>query len=259
VVTSQRSRQAALLSLFTEEGYAATCVSSLEEALAALEQRSFVLILTDLHAGVSRHAFTPAQILRRRAKTTPVGLLTTEEAVLEEAPLAGFAFALPFPVEVPYLLTQIAANLHRELSPLEQRQALRITGFLEAWGGKEWTSLLRLCTDEILCYPASLFPQAPGAPGQGKLALLRLVRAFRQRYQSVRLEVEGIFGRPQGLAVSYYIWVARFEEGWEGFSGATLFTFEGEQICQIGKPLDDQQQRGLQGFPGTFLGQSRSS
>lgn len=234
VVESNRSLIEALLSLLAEEGYGARGVSSLEEALAEIERQSYALILADLFAGISKHSFTPAHILRRRAQRIPLGLITTQAHVLEQPHLDGFAFALPKPVAAPVLFTEIALCLKRPLSPQEQRQARIVEQFLAAWGFQEWKSLLSLCTNEIICSPSFPFPSTSGRPVQGKMALLALLTSIRRRYHSFRIEVQGIYHRPHGLAVPYIGYVAEFGKGWESFSGTDLFEFTGEQICQIG-------------------------
>jgi CheY-like chemotaxis protein len=259
LVARHRPMRDALLTLSTEEGYVPTGVSSLEEALATLAQQSYSCILADLHVGVSPYASTPAHVLRRRAHPTPVGLLTEQALVLEQWASLGFAFALPLPVDASWLLTEVAASLQYPLSREQQRQARCVERFLRAWGLQAWTNLLRLCADEVLCYPTTLFPQASSAPVQDRLALLGQLRTFRQRYHSMRIEASGIYGRPQGLAVRFSRGTARLGQGWEISSGSALFSFAGERICQIGRPLSEQQQQGLLGLSTARVAHKRSS
>lgn len=258
LIENNRALLGTLLALVVDEGYVAHGGSSLEEALAEVEGQSYTLILADLASGVSKHAFTPAQILRRRARSTPVGLITTHHRVLEQPEQAGFAFALPMPIEADLLLTEIAACLNEPLSPHQHRQAQLVERFLAAWGTQEWRSLLRLCTEEMVAYPSSLLPTAGGVV-QGKLAVLHLVTAFRRHYHSLRLEAEGVYARPTGLAVRYRGYAAPFGQGWDFFRGAALFAFAGERMCQIGIPLSEQQWRDLRGFPPLPLSDDRSS
>jgi CheY-like chemotaxis protein len=236
VVARDPSRREALLALLAEEGYVPSGVSSREEALAALEQQSYALLLADLVAGMSKHALSPAHILRRRAHPTPLGLLTAPAPVLEQAHLDGFAFALPQPIEPPVLLTEVAACLNYPLSGPQQQQAETVRRFLEAWGLQAWRELLSLYTEEVACYSASPLPGATGRPFQGKLALLALLSQVRRRSQRLRIEAQGVYPRPHGLAVRYTGCVAEFGKSWEWVSGVALFAFAGERICQIGRP-----------------------
>lgn len=259
VVERDPSLRAALLALLAEEGYGPSGVSSLEDALAALAQQSFALVLADLFTGHSRHAFTPAHILRRRAQPIPLGLLTTSPLVLEQPQRAGVAFAVAKPVDPTVLLTEIAACLKSPLSELQQRQAQTIQRFLEAWGIQAWRKLVRLCTEEVVCYPASLVWETAGNPARGKLALLARFRQMRLRYHSLRIEAQGICRRPSGLAVRYRGCVAEFGKDWEWVSGVALFAFAGERICQIGSPLEEQPWSSLLESSAAWFGLAGSS
>lgn len=243
VVQSDYVLREALLSLLAQAGYLPSGASSLEEALAAVEEQPYALILADLFAGMSKHSLTPAHILRRRARPTPLGLITNQQSVLEQPQLDAFAFVLPIAVEVPLLLTEIAACLKLTLDRQQQRQARVLERFLESWGRQEWKSLLALCTEDVICYPSALLSHTAGEPVQGKMALLALVTALRRRYDRLRIEAQGIYRQPRGLALRYSGCVARYGESWEFFGGAELFVFAGERICQIGAARSSQQRR----------------
>jgi CheY-like chemotaxis protein len=254
VVESIPALRAALMALLAEEGYVPTSVSSLEEALAALERQTYALVLADLFAGVSRHAFTPAHILRRRAQPIPLGLLTTQAQVLEDPHQAGFAFALPRLVEPSVLLTEIAAGLNTPLSKQQQHQAQIIQRFLKAWSMQAWREMLLLCTEEVVCYPSGLFGGRTGSPIIGKLALLARLTQVRRAYHRMRIESQGIYSQPHGLAVRYMGSVAAFGKSWEWVYGVLPFTFASERICQIGRPLDEQRWASLLEAPDTSFG-----
>jgi CheY-like chemotaxis protein len=259
VVERNQSLREALLSLLAQEGYAANGVSSLEEALREVEKQPYALILADLFAGVSRHSFTPAHILRRRAMPIPMGLITDQASALEQPQPDGFAFVVPRIIEAPLLLAEIAAALNGPFSAPQQRQARVLERFLAAWGTQEWKSLLRLCTEGVVCYPSSLFPSPSARPLQVKLALLPLVAAFRRHYHSFRIEAPEIYPRPHGLAVRYSGCFAEFGSSWEFFGGVELFQFAGERISQIGLDTNHQQWCSLIEVPSAFFGPSLSS
>lgn len=259
VVESVPSLRTILLALVTEEGYVATGLASLEQTLRELEKQSYDLILADLYAGVSKYSFAPAHLLRRRAQPIPLGLITTQLRVLKDPHAAGFAFALPRPLDVSLLCTEIAAGLKQPLRGEQQRQAQVLEQFLTAWSLQAWRSMLNLCTEGIICYPSSLFPLPAGTLVQGKLAVLGLVTSIRRRYQSLRIEAQQVYSRPHGLSAHILGYTAEVGKGWKSFSGADLFAFEGEHICQIGLPLAYQHWQGLLETSDVFFGGSRSS
>ncbi len=259
VIEGNDALRETMLWLLAEEGYAPSGVSSLEEALAALDRRSYALVLADLSPGVSKQSCTPAHILQRRSQPAPLGLIAAQPSVLEPPQDAGFAFVVSRPIDVPLLLTDVAASLKYPLSSEQQRQAQVVECFLEAWGVRDWRSVLELCTEEIICYPTLLFPGAAGNAIQGKRDFLVVVTALRRRYRSLRIEALGMYARPHGLAVFYRGCFARHGQGWEFFNGAELFEFAGERICQIGTRLSYRQWRSLAEPSATALGVRRSS
>ncbi len=243
VVQSDHVLRKSLLSLLTQAGYLSSGAASLEEALAAVEKQPYALILADLFAGMSKHSLTPAHILRRRAQPIPLGLITTQQSLLEQPQLDAFAFVLPVFVDVPLLLTEIAACLRLPLDRQQERQARVLERFLEAWGRREWKSLLALYTEDVTCYPPALLSKAAGEPVRGKMGLLGLVTMLCRRYDRLRIEAQGIYRQPRGLALRCSGCVARSGASWEFFGGVELFAFAGERICQIGIPLSYQQRR----------------
>ncbi|HLV99268.1 MAG TPA: nuclear transport factor 2 family protein [Ktedonobacterales bacterium] len=253
VVESAPLLREALLSLLIEEGYAARGIASLEEALRDLDEQPYDLILAELFAGASKHSFAPAHVLRRRAHPIPLGLITTQSRVLQAPRAAGFAFAVPRPIDVSLLLTEIATCLQTPLQAEQQAQARTIERFLTAWGVEEWKSMLSLCTEEIIWYSSPLFP-LPVTAVSGKMGVLRLVSDIRRNYQSLRVEAQKVYDRPHGLAARVFGSAAERGRGWQLFSGTALFAFEGERICQIGLPLSYQRWKGLLEPPGASFG-----
>lgn len=254
VVEASQALREALLSLLVEEGYDTRGVGSLEEALTEIEQQSYALILADLFAGVSRHVFTPAHILRRCAQIAPPGLITAQELALERQPLAGLAVAIPRPLDVTWLLTEIAASLNYPLSPQQQRQAEVVKSFLEHWGTQKWKSMLSLCTEDIISYSSALLPNGAGSPAWGKVALLAQASAFRRRYRRLRIEAQGIYWRPHGLAVRYKGYFVERGVGWDFFTGTELFEFASARICQIGVRMSYQQWHTPDNLPPVSFG-----
>lgn len=101
VVAPDQELQTILREVLTEEGYVVVAVASLEEASQQIDERAFALILADLFVGPSKHAFTPAHLLRRRAWPTPMGLLSAVPSLSPEAAhAAGFACMISMPFEL---------------------------------------------------------------------------------------------------------------------------------------------------------------
>ena len=259
VVESAPFLHTVLLALLAEEGYFAIGSGSLEQALQELERQAYDLILADLYAGVSKHSFAPAHLLRRRAQPIPLGLITTQTRVLKDPQAAGFAFALSRPLDVSRLFTEIAASLKQPLMDAQQHQAQVLEQFLAAWSLQAWRSMLNLCTEEITCYPSSLFPLPAGTHVQGKLAVLSLATSIRRRYQSLRIETPQVYLRPHGLSARILGYSVEEGKSWRSFSSAALFAFEGERICQIGLPLAYQDWKGLLEPPDAFFSRNVSS
>jgi CheY-like chemotaxis protein len=122
IVEPNAEIQALLRVLFTEEGYDARFVCSMQEALPLVDEGLFQLILADLFVGHSKHSFTEAQILRRRAMPTPMALMTTQPLLPDQASHEGFAFLIRKPFDLEELLAAIAHAVECLLTPKQQQQ-----------------------------------------------------------------------------------------------------------------------------------------
>jgi CheY-like chemotaxis protein len=235
----------AIVTLLHEEGYEIFAASSLDDALKQLDRQVFSLALVDLFIGHSPHTFTEGHILRRRAHPTPVGLLTTQDLPQEEAIHQGFAFLLREPFEIEDLLSLVATTIDQPLSPEQARLADIICRFFTALQNADWQTIATLCTEDLAYYPAASSALTSERKIQGLRAYLAYAEAARLHMPEARYNHIMIFARPKGLA-------ARFQVSWasprgtrQQMTGATLFHFREERICQIGNHQNIQLARAL--------------
>lgn len=217
-----------------EEGYTISCVPSLDEALRVLKTQTFPLILADLYTGRSRHSFTQAHILRRRAQSIPIGLLTTQNILPEEARREGFAFLMQMPFDLDELFAKVAAALHPVLTPEQQRQAEVVQCYFAILNERDWEAVAALCTDDVSFYP----PVDSQVARTRKLTGSKVFCAYiaeATRDFTFRMRVESIYPRRRGLMALYEMHsilpgAATFQQS----QGVALFHFQGEAISLIG-------------------------
>lgn len=223
-----------LYAALQEEGYALSSVNSLDEALEALKTQTFPLILTDLYAGRSRHSFAQAHILRRRAQPIPIGLLTTQNILPEEARREGFAFLVQMPFDLDDLFAQVAAVLHPTLTPEQQRQAEAVQRYFAAINERDWEAMAALCAEDVAYYP----PLDSRFARMRKLTGRRAFYAYVEeatRHVAFRLLQEGIYPRRKGLMALYEMRsLLPGSDTPQHMQGVTLFHFQGESISQLG-------------------------
>ncbi len=217
-----------------EEQYGITCVASLDEALELLRTQTFPLILADLYAGRSRHSFTQAHILRRRAQPIPIGLLTTQNVLQEEARREGFAFLVQMPFDLDDLLAQVAAALHPPLTPEQQRQAEVVRRYLTALNERDWEALAALCTDDVAYYPPSDSQFAKTRKLTGRKAFYAYVEEST-RHLTFRVSQADIYPRRKGLMATYTMQsMLPGSNTSQQSQEVALFHFQGEALSQIG-------------------------
>ncbi len=251
VVEADLLARRALLRLLEQDGYTATGVASLEEALIAVDAAPFDLLLADLHVGRSRHSFTPAHLLRRHALPTPLAILTQEAFSLWDKRWEAFAFVLAKPVEGGKLLAEVAACLKHPWSQEQIRQGEVLRRFVAAVRDQAWNRLLGMCTEDVIYYPSAALPWFSVRPLRGLLALRAYAASVWQGVPHLRLEVHEIASRPKGLALRYVSYVATPEGGWTWYANTEVFQFVGERISQIGlPPLAGQAVEGRNQAPG---------
>jgi CheY-like chemotaxis protein/ketosteroid isomerase-like protein len=233
------SMRALLGDLLSQEGYALSMVSSLEEVSAQLEEETFALVLADVFVGRT-HAgsFTPAHQLRRLARPTPVGLLMTLPFLSEETAHAGFAFVLPMPFELEDLLAQVATTVQQTIRMEDQQRIQVVEHYFAAREQEDWQTVLDLCTEDVVFYPLTPSNATMGRRIQGQAALRTLRASAASSAHSQTFLHFYYAALPKGLVVRYLrLWTTPMEERRREVK-TTLFHFRGAQICQVGmRPL----------------------
>jgi CheY-like chemotaxis protein len=234
-----------------EEGYQVSSVASLQQALSAVEEQSFYLILADVFIGRSPHSFTEAHILRRHVHPTPLAVLTTQQISQEEEARHKFAFVARMPFDLDELLALIAAQFNQPLSAEQQCQAEVIRRFFAAMDANDWGTLKTLCTDDITFFPPAKMPFDPSKRVRGLDAYLAYLQEAKRFYPDHVTEDVVIYARPRGLA-------ARYQASWrlpnfttQRLAGTTLFHFEDKRIRQIGVSMSlERLLKGIKDAPG---------
>lgn len=232
VTTSDPALREVLTDLFGEEGYVPFAASSLAEALALAEERSFALLLAEVFAGASPNAWDEARTLLRRAHPAPVGLLVTYSHVPDSV-ARGFAFVQRMPFEVDELLARVAAATARPLTPEQQRWALVVERYCAALAAADWDALLDLCSDDVVCYLPRDSAIAAVRKLEGKAAVRAYYQAAASHYQRIASADMAIFPRSHGLTARHtFTWLG--PDGRPHNTAATLrLRFTGDLIRQV--------------------------
>jgi CheY-like chemotaxis protein len=234
---------ALLAALLDQEGYPTHCVTSLEDALALVDEQVFHLVLTDLFAAPPQPRFSAAQRLKQRCYPTPVGILTGWEVTTSEAERLGFAFLLHKPFELEQVLTEIAACLHPPLTPKQEDQAQVIHRFFEVFNARAWDRMPDVCDPDLIYPPHTNLAWGPPQPLIGLDAYLAQVARTLPHFPDFHFEEVTIFGCPQALAVrATTCWTAH-DGQLQRHTGGVLFHFVGERIGQMGITLNAERLR----------------
>lgn len=234
VVQANPLIRVSFLDLLTEEGYDAFGAASLQEALALLDEHLFDLILADLYVGRSRHSFTEAHLLRRRAHGTPVALLTTQPLEPEDAAYQGFAFLIRAPFDLEVLLAMVALTIDQPLTPEKLRKAELVRQAHSAIEAGDWTTLATLCTQDMMLYPPAKLSFSSGRRIRGFDAVRTYLQEWLVQLPLFTFEEMLITSRPRGLAVRYTAsWIPQHARK-QRMTGVLLYHFRGRHIAQIG-------------------------
>ena len=252
VVEPDEELREILCALLIEEGYQTQHVPSLQQALSAVDEQPFHLILADVYVGRSPHSFTEAHILRRHVAPTPLAILTTQKINPEDPTRQGFAFFISMPFDLDELLLLVAEQINPPLSAQQQRQAEVVRRFFAALDADDWDTVKTLCADDVTFIPPTKMPFDPSRRVRGLKNYLPYVQQAKRFYPNHITEDMVIYGRPKGLAV-------RYQASWclpnfrtQRIVGTTLFHFEGERIRQMGVSTNlERLLMGMEDCPGT--------
>jgi CheY-like chemotaxis protein len=242
VVVAYPALREALAFLLKSERYAVVTAASLEQALHLVDEQAFALAIADLDPGHYSSSYpdmlAPAQVLRRRLRPTPLGLLLNEKGLPEQAVQHGFVFAWRMDVAVPFdvqaFLTQVAAMLATPLSTAQERQAHVLRRYFDAIEAEDWAQLTALCTADVVYHP----PATPAIPSAVTLHGLTAVRGWHERSSTYHRDPTVLhlqcYASPAGLAARYTLIWSTPDEVRQRTAGVSLFRFRGEHICRIG-------------------------
>ncbi len=231
--------------LLEDEGYETRSAATLNDALAALDEQSFDLILTDLFAHAPGDVLSSAQVVRERAAPTPVGVMTGWRTTAEEAEQAEFAFLVAKPFDVEQLLEVVAGSLRTPLTEEQERQAEVVRRYFAALGAHDWDALAGLCAEDVTYILPGTSPYADEI--RGREPFRRYSEETFRDFPNARFEHITIHALPNGLIARYSgIW--NTGEGQESrMSGVVVFHFTGERIQRIGVRLPDERFAALLG------------
>jgi DNA-binding response OmpR family regulator/ketosteroid isomerase-like protein len=231
LVDPDEAARASLAGALVQGGYAVARASSLEAALALVDERCFHLILAALPGGGQFGG--QAHLVQRLARPTPVGVIIEQHLSPEEAVEPGFAFLAPRSMDQAELLKLVHGTIRQPLSTEQQRQMQIARRFFMAIETEDWETMAALCHKEFVCYP----------PTNSKITLVREVRgihayrvykaAVMRGYPGYHPEEELLYAYPQGIA-------ARYRYGWTSPGGqpqhvmiGKLVRFKGERISEM--------------------------
>ncbi len=221
IVESDADLRRTLVETLEMEGYAPDAVSSLEQALARVDEQAYGLVLTDLYNGQSHPSFAEMQVLRRRIQPTPVGALTTRPLAAEAARQMGVAFVIEMPFDIEALSSAVAVA--------QAQVALRYFAALEAL---ELATALALCSDEIEYYPPPHSVVTEARQVRGKRQLLAYIQATA--YTHARFTDVRVYASPKGLICPFTMaWISPEDERRQ-VAGRVYFRFTETQISQLG-------------------------
>lgn len=229
--------------MLEDAGYEAHLALSAHEALAAIDERVFAFVMTDLLANSGRHLLDIARTIRERAYPTPVGVLSgwnlTETQIANE----GFAFVSGKPFDIDELLTSIAKALQIPPSQAQSRAMPLVHAYFAALSANDWDRLASLCAEDV----------AYAVPGSGPFTTTingrAAFRAFAEQtfreFPDVNFDQIEVYSTPQGLA-------ARYHSSWTGpdlarcdQAGSVVFQCDDAHIKRIGVSLNQERLRAL--------------
>lgn len=232
VVEDDADTRDSLQMVLEDAGYSAHLVSSLGEALAAIDERVFALIMTDLFAHATSNRLDAATAIRDRAYPTPVAIVSGW--VLSPALVSseGFTFVASKPFDIDELLTSVAKALDAPLTEQQRRQVSVIDAYFAALSGGDWDALLAHCADDVVYVVPGSGPFSKVITG--KAAYRKYVERALPGFTGARFDQIAVYGTPQGLAVRYHaVWRGQGQQERQ-HTGSVVFQLDNLTIRQIG-------------------------
>lgn len=221
--------------LLREEGYLVTSASSLEQAMALLETRTFHFILSGVFRQAPGDPLASVEPLRERAWPIPVGIMTAWVISEEVVKQRGFACLIRKPFDIDDVSATIATCLNTPLSSKQMNQARIVERFYAALNSHDSAAAASLCAEDFTFFPSALSINPSQTQVQGRETYRAYLEEIFRFYRHLRAEIGSIAAHPRGLAVHHVM-------RWDDAEGAPryrvngmVFAFAGEQIAQLGQ------------------------
>jgi DNA-binding response OmpR family regulator len=221
--------------LLREEGYLVTSASSLEQAMALLEQRTFHFILSDLFRQTSVDLLANIEPLRERAWPIPIAIMTAWNISEETARQRGFAGLIRKPFDIDHLSATIATCLNTPLTTKQVDQARTIERYYAALNSHDSATAASLCTEDFTYFPSTLSINPSQTEVRGRETYRAYLEDIFRFYRNLQAEIGSIAAHPRGLAVHHVMrWQGADDTPRYQVSGI-VFAFAGDQIAQLGR------------------------
>jgi CheY-like chemotaxis protein len=246
VVEDDLALQSVLHLVLADQGYAASVASSVEQALRLVHRQPFDLILTELFTPTDEE--TVAYLLPMRKLAHGISIVVVASwLTTREVEQQGFNGPLSKPFGVNDLIMQVAAGLNRPFSAMQLRQAEVAKRYVTCLIAGDIEALVALCTEQVRYYPWVAPPYPAARPVTGHVALRAHLQEMFRYFRHYTLELAQLYPCPYGIA-------ARLLLRWRTSEGALkqqivglCFQSSGEQISQVGIPIQDEHLRTLLG------------
>lgn len=231
LVDPDETARESLAPMLIEEGYAVARASSLEGALALVDERCFHLILAALPGGGQFGG--QAHLLQRLARPTPVGVITEQGVSPEDAVEPGFAFRALRSMDQAELLKLVHHTIKQPLSAEQQCQLQIAQRFFMAIETEGWETMAALCHKEFVCYPPVNSKITSAREVRGMHAYRAYKEAITRGYPGYHPEEELIYVHPQGIAARYRcVWTSPDGHPQRVMVGK-LVRFKGQLISEL--------------------------
>lgn len=232
IVEDDADTRESLKMVLEDAGYSARLVASPNEALAAIDEHVFALVMTDLFAHSTQHRLDAAMTIRDRAYPTPVAILSGWNLSQARLTQEGFAFVACKPFDIDDLLTSIAKSLDVPLTEEQRRQVPLVHAYFAALSGGDWDALLDHVADDVVYAVPGAGPFAKVITG--KVAFRGYAERRLLNFPDAHFDQIEVYGTPQGLAARYHsVWGGLGQEVCQQ-AGSVVFQFDNLTIRQIG-------------------------
>jgi CheY-like chemotaxis protein len=229
LVENDQRLACALVELLGSHGLRVETRSHPLEAIAALRNEAFSLVVTDYRFGSNEDSEQTALALVEAAKSTPIGCVTGFD--LPRRIRNRYAFVVEKPFTIEQLIMHIAP--WAGLQANDQNRADLIAAYFSCVNSRNWDAMVELCAPSVEYSPpaGTLWTKTI----HGRAAFRRHTEEVCGSVPDTKLVLRDILWLPRGAVARFRaMWTSRVERKREG---AFLFAFEGEAIAKVGVEL----------------------